>query len=70
MGRINGIRGFVDRDLFSEDIFLSSPNENIPTSENTVNIIEEYIVRSGNTLSGIALEYGTTVNEIAGLNRY
>lgn len=67
MGRISGIRGFVDRDKFTSDIFLSS-NESIDTPPNTVNQIEYYTVKRGNTLSGIANEFGTTINEIAGLN--
>ena len=67
VGRIPGIRGFVDRDRFTSDILLSS-NDEIKTVPNTVNQIEYYTVRSGNTLSGIANEFGTTINEIAGLN--
>ncbi len=67
VGRINGIRGFVDRDRFTRDIFLSS-NDVIISPENTTNKIELYTVRRGNTLSGIALRFGTTVSEIAGLN--
>jgi len=66
-GRVNGINGFVDRDKFTEDIFLDS-SESINTPGNTVNQIIKYTVQRGNTLSGIALEYGTTVREIAGLN--
>ena len=67
MGRINGIRGFVDRNQFTENIFLSS-QDTINTLPNTKNTIENYTVQRGNTLSEIANEYGTTVNEIAGLN--
>jgi len=68
MGRINGIRGFVDRNRFTSDIFLSS-KDIIKTNPNTVNQIEDYTVKRGNTLSEIALKFGTTINEIAGLNR-
>lgn len=57
----------MDRDKFTEDIFLSS-TEHIPTKENTTNQISYYTVKRGNTLDQIAAEYGTTVNEIAGLN--
>lgn len=46
---------------------MSSKDE-VKTPENTSNNIEYYTVKRGNTLSGIALKYGTTVNEIAGLN--
>ena len=66
-GRINGIDARVDRNKFTEGIFLSSKDE-VKTPENTKNNIEYYTVKRGNTLSGIALKYGTTVNEIAGLN--
>ena len=45
-----------------------SNQDGINTPENTVNRIETYTVKRGNTLSGIAFKYGTTVNEIAGLN--
>lgn len=40
----------------------------ITTPPNNVNKIEYYTVQSGNTLSQIAASFGTTVNEIAGLN--
>lgn len=57
----------VDRNKFTPDIFLQS-SDTINTPENTTNRIETYTVRRGNTLSEIANQYGTTVNEIAGLN--
>ena len=57
----------MDRNKFTKDIFLSN-QDGINTPENTVNRIETYTVKRGNTLSGIAFKYGTTVNEIAGLN--
>lgn len=67
MGRIGGIRGFVDRNKFTQNIFLNS-SDTINTNPNVSNKIEDYTVQRGNTLSQIAYEYGTTVNEIAGLN--
>lgn len=67
MALVNGIRHFVDRNKFTQEIFLSS-NETINTPVNTTNQITYYTVQSGNTLSGIAALYGTTVSEIAGLN--
>ena len=67
MGRINGIRGYVDRNKFTDNIFLST-SESINTPPNTSNTIEDYTVQRGNTLSEIASDYGTTVHEIAGLN--
>lgn len=57
----------MDRDKFTQNIFLSD-SQVINTPTNTVNRIETYTVRRGNTLSEIACEYGTTVSEIAGLN--
>ena len=44
MGRISGIRGFVDRDKFTEEIFLSS-NDVVTTNPNTKNEIKYYTVR-------------------------
>ncbi len=67
-GRINGINARVDRDKFTNEIFLSA-NDAINTPTNTTNQLEYYTVKRGNTLSEIAFEYGTTVNEIAGLNK-
>ena len=71
-GRINGINGYVDRDLYSEKIFLND-NSNIPNNDNpnggepnTRTIT--YVVRTGDTLSGIALRYGATVSELANIN--
>ena len=70
-GNVAGIRGNVDRDLYTQNIFLSdtsqipntqSPNDNI----NTEGIY--YTVESGDTLSKIANEYGTTVQELAQIN--
>ena len=67
-GRINGIEARVDRNKFTDNIFLSS-SDVINTNPNTSNTLQYYTVQRGNTLSEIALEFGTTVNEIAGLNR-
>ena len=68
-GTVNGILGYVDKNQFTDGIFLSSdttlPNPNIPDSlNNTIT----YTVKSGDTLSGIALSYGTTVSSIVSLN--
>lgn len=68
-GEVSGINGYVDRDQFAKEIFLSDtttiPN-NTGTDASTSNNV--YIVQSGNTLSQIANRYGTTVNNIARLN--
>ena len=65
-GRVNGIVGDVDRDKFSSEIFLENYDE---IEENTNKKIINYIVKEGDTLSQIALKYGTTVNNIAKLNK-
>lgn len=70
-GTVSGIRTNVDRDLFTDEIFLNN-NSEIPNTENpngnynteTIN----YTVQRGNTLSQIASRYGTTVEEIARIN--
>ncbi len=66
-GVVPGISGYTDMDSFTDSIFLSS-SENITTPENTSNQISSYTVQAGNTLSQIALQFNTTVTEIAGLN--
>lgn len=70
-GRVNGINGNVDRDLYTEEIFLDetseiSNNSGNTTPNNTESI--EYTVQSGDTLSAIARKYGTTVQEIVDIN--
>lgn len=68
-GIINGIRGYVDRDQFTKEIFLSDSSEipnNTGIDPNNSNIT--YIVQSGNTLKQIASMYGTTVENIVRLN--
>lgn len=70
-GYVSGIRGNVDRDLYTESIFLSDTSE-IPNTENpTDNSNTEsiyYTVQQGDTLSAIASRYGTTVQEIVDIN--
>lgn len=73
-GRVSGISGNVDRDKFTDGVLLSD-NSPIPTP-NSPSTPEEpiengtiiYTVKSGDTLSKIAREYGTTVNSIVSLN--
>ena len=70
-GRVPGINGNVDRDKFSKEIFMENINPTNPESgsgDGNENKIINYIVKPGDTLSQIALKYGTTVNEIARLN--
>ncbi len=70
-GYVPGIRGNVDRDLYTENIFLSDTSR-IPNTENpNENINTEtifYTVKRGDTLSGIANQYRTTVQELVDIN--
>ena len=70
-GSVAGINGNVDRDLFTEEIFLEDSSE-IPNTENpNGNYNTEtiyYTVKRGDTLSAIASRFGTTVQEIAQIN--
>lgn len=73
-GRVSGILGNVDRDQFTDGVLLSNTSP-IPTPE-TPSTPEQptpsgtiiYTVKSGDTLSEIARDYGTTVNSIVLLN--
>ena len=70
-GNVAGINGNVDRDLFTEEIFLDDSSE-IPNTENPNSSYNTetiyYTVKRGDTLSAIASRYGTTVQEIAQIN--
>lgn len=70
-GKVNGINGYVDRDKFTKEIFI---NEDDKTSESLPNVempstnyVTITIVR-GDTLSSIANNYGTTVQELVSIN--
>lgn len=70
-GRVNGIKGNVDRDLYTKEIFLDEVSEITHNSENTNPINTEsleYIVQRGDNLSAIAKKYGTTVQELVNIN--
>ena len=58
-GRVSGISGAVDRDYFRSGMFLdgTGPDKTIL-----------YYVRRGDTLSGIAARFGTTVGDLARWN--
>ena len=66
-----GINGKVDRDLYTENIFLSDTTI-IPNIENQVQNFntstQTYTVQRGDTLSEIAQMFGTTVQEIVQIN--
>lgn len=63
-GILEGIDGYVDRDKFTEEIFLSETSEDNNNTNETI----VYIVKRGDTLSKIAKNYGTTVESIVKLN--
>ncbi len=69
-GRINGIEGNVDLDKYTNDILLAS-NEKINNVEDPKVTKEDrilYKIRRGDTLSGIAIEFNTTVAHLASIN--
>lgn len=70
-GYVPGIRGKVDRDLYTENIFLSDTSE-VPNTENPNDSMNTetitYTVQRGDTLSSIASRYGTTVQELVDIN--
>lgn len=71
-GNVLGIKGNVDRDLYTESIFLSDTSE-IPNTESPNNSINTesiyYTIQQGDTLSEIASRYGTTVQELVDINK-
>lgn len=73
-GRVSGISGNVDRDQFTDGVLLSStspiptPEEPSTPEQSTESGTINYTVKSGDTLSKIARNYGTTVNSIVSLN--
>ena len=71
-GRVGGIYGNVDRNIFTEGIFLSDSGRidgekriSVRARTRTLTVY----VRTGDTLWAIAREYGTTVEAIARENR-
>lgn len=71
-GRVGGIYGNVDRNIFTEGIFLSDlgriDGEKRTSVRARTRTLTVY-VRAGDTLWAIAREYGTTVEAIARENR-
>lgn len=71
-GRVDGIYGNVDRNIFTEGIFLSDSGRIDGEKRTTVRARTRTLtvyVRAGDTLWAIAREYGTTVEAIARENR-
>ena len=72
LGEIAGINGYVDRDKFTEGIFLSNTEEQIPLPENTNKPVAggttTIVIKRGDTLNRLAIEYNTTVERLVELN--
>lgn len=68
-GRITGIRDYVDRDYFTNNILLSdnTPISNTTTPDRETKTIT-IIVQRGNTLSQIAMQYNTSYEYLAKIN--
>lgn len=73
MGRVAGIQGNVDRDIFTEEI-LEPETGRVEKSGEPIREQEReqafriYRIQNGDTLSGIARRYGTTVEALAEIN--
>ena len=69
VGRINGIRGNVDRDLFTSGILLEK-EEPIPAPEKPTPNPNSgtIVVKRGDTLSKIAMQYNTSYQYLAKIN--
>ena len=66
-GRIEGINGNVDRDEFTEQIFLKDISQ-IPNNFINKSTEETYVVKRGDTLSLIAIDFNTSVSSLVKLN--
>lgn len=73
-GRINGINGNVDTNYMYRDLVAEIGNKSVsqaveqPKIEQKIETQNTYIVKSGDTLSGIASKFGTTYQELARVN--
>lgn len=68
-GLISGISGFVDRDYFTPEIFLSDSSTINTDNTSTPSVNTNYvIVKYRNTLSQIALDYNTSYQYLAKIN--
>lgn len=68
-GVISGISGYVDRDYFTEGVFLTDSTE-IPkdTTPDRGTKFTDIVVQCGDTLSGIAEKYNTSYQYLAQIN--
>lgn len=71
-GKVDGISGNVDRNKFTDGILLNNSTPMPPPPDNSENSNTDntivYTVKRGDTLSEIALKYGTTISNIVTLN--
>lgn len=71
LGEVAGISDYVDRDQFTEQIFLNTSSE-IPLPQNTNKPVAggtmEIIIQRGDTLTELAIKYNTTVARLVELN--
>ena len=70
VGRVSGINGNVDKDKYTDEILLED-NTKIPTVEKPEHTTEDriiYKIKWGDTLTGIAKKYQTTVRHLVELN--
>ena len=70
-GEIAGINGYVDRNKFTKEIFINAsnePSEILPEVEEPTENYKTVTIVKGDTLSQIAKDYGTTVQELVRIN--
>lgn len=68
-GKVDGITGYVDMNELVNTKLIENKQEKQEKPKKTTSTTEIYIVKSGDTLSGIAKKYKTTVKKLAELNK-
>lgn len=71
VGKVNGISNYVDKNYFTKEILLSDNSEVPPVNPpdgNNSGTTKKITIQYGDTLSGIASKYNTTVAELVKLN--
>lgn len=68
-GKVDGITGYVDMNELVNTKLIENEQEKQEKPKKTTSTTEIYIVKSGDTLSGIAKKYKTTVKKLAELNK-